>query len=173
MAAQQLASSLFNAASYVVDEHSHQQNRRNAQVVPFYGRDVVLAADDPLYVETLRSLTELSQQLSRIASAKQGETLWMNLNNSLSDFVARSFMDPQHPPKRWVAEFLVEAVIPYLQEIQKRIHTDVARFHQVLAPPVTVSCECRKPITRWCRSHLCSSLIPFLCARGHLLCICV
>ena len=112
-------------SSFVVSTTSAYQ-----EIVPFYGRNSSLDQTHPSFQKALRSLVELRASLNKIAVPSKGENQWKQLSNSLNEFTT-SFVNPQCPPKRYQVDVLLEAVIPYLQEIQGRIHTDVTRFHQL------------------------------------------
>ena len=112
-------------SSFAVSTTSQSQ-----ELVPFYGRNTSLTQDHPLFQKALRSLVELRSSLNKITVSNKGENQWKHLSNSLDEFTT-SFVNPQCPPKRYQVDVLLDAVIPYLQEIQGRIHTDVTRFHQI------------------------------------------
>ena len=111
-------------SSFVVSTTTQQE------LVPFYGRNTAITQDHPLFQKALRSLVELRTSLNKITVSNKGENQWKHLSNSLDEFTT-VFVNPQCPPKRYQVDVLLEAVIPYLQEIQSRIHTDVTRFHQL------------------------------------------
>jgi len=113
-------------SSFAVSTTSHPPQ----ELVPFYGRNLPLTQEHPLFQKVLRSLVELRTSLNKITVSNKGENQWKHLSNSLDEFTT-TFVNPHSPPKRYQVDVLLDAVIPYLQEIQGRIHTDVTRFHQL------------------------------------------
>jgi hypothetical protein len=98
-------------------------------IVSYRGRDGVVIASEPLYSKTVSSLLDVTGSISKIASSKN-DPLWTNLSEELITFT-HGFLDVQTPIRRFQLDLLIEAVLPYLQDIQARIHTDKLRFSQV------------------------------------------
>jgi hypothetical protein len=102
----------------------------SGQIVPFLGRDIMVAPSDLVYQRAAGALSAVSANVVKVASSTKPDSLWVVMAQNLTQF-SQKFFDPQRPPKRYQIDILLEALVPYIEEIQTRIHTDSSRFSQL------------------------------------------
>jgi hypothetical protein len=98
-------------------------------IVPYLGRDGNVQNTDNVYQEAIVSLLDLTEKTSKLSAAKK-DPVWSNLCSELSSFT-NGLLDSKRPIKRYQLDLLLDTVVPYLQEIQGRFHTDNTRFSQI------------------------------------------
>ena len=115
------------SGSYFAIRNSSGENHEN--IVPYFGRNGVVAPTDVAYLKAVESLIDVSTSIAKIAPSKSNH-LWATLSEELGKF-SQGFLDPDVPKKRYQLDLLVETVIPYLQEAKSQLHTQPSRFNQI------------------------------------------
>ena len=117
------------SGGYFAIGNASGENQQN--LVPYFGRNGVVAPTDVAYLKAVESLIDVSTSIAKIAPSK-GNHLWATLSEELGKF-SQGFLDPDVPKKRYQLDLLVETVIPYLQEAKSQLHTQPSRFNQIQA----------------------------------------
>jgi hypothetical protein len=104
-------------------------SRNNGDIVPYYGRSIIVNKYDPILTKSISTLRKLSNDCNRLSKndrAKNKDS-WKSLQQDL-DYTINTFIDSNSSVSKYKLDILNEAVIPYISSMESSLSIEHFRY---------------------------------------------
>lgn len=104
-------------------------SRNNGDIIPYFGRSIIVQNDDPVLVKSINTLRKLSNDCNRLSNndkAKNKDS-WKSLQQDLDNTI-HTLIDSNLSVSKYRLDILNEAVIPYLISMESSLNIEHSRY---------------------------------------------